>query len=102
VTDHVARYNSTLAFHLLSQCNIFVGNQGKVKLHVLLIVNVSYREWTGAVNFQWDDDEIRFVLDQQAELVSIVLAHWNNSPRVDISLHSDKLFWFRANIALST
>ena len=27
----------------------------------------------------------------------IVLAHWNNSPRVDMLLHSDTLFWFRAN-----
>ena len=27
----------------------------------------------------------------------IVLAHWNNSPRVDMSLHSDTLSWFRAN-----
>jgi hypothetical protein len=26
-----------------------------------------------------------------------VLAHWNNNPRVDMSLHSDTLFWFRAN-----
>ena len=46
MADHVARYNFTQAFHLLSQCNIFVGNQRKVKLHVVLIVNVSYREWT--------------------------------------------------------
>jgi hypothetical protein len=28
----------------------------------------------------------------------ILLAHWNNSPRVDMSLHSDILFWFRANL----
>ena len=27
----------------------------------------------------------------------IVLAHWNNIPRVDMSLHSDTLFWLRAN-----
>ena len=27
----------------------------------------------------------------------IVLAHWDNSPRVDMSLHSDTLFWFPAN-----
>ena len=27
----------------------------------------------------------------------IVLAHWNNSPRVDMSLHSGTLFWFEAN-----
>jgi hypothetical protein len=30
----------------------------------------------------------------------IVLAHWNNSPRVNTSLHSDTLFWFRANQSL--
>ena len=40
---------------------------------------------------QWDDDEARFVL---------VLVHWNNSPRVDMSHHSDTLFWFRANQSL--
>jgi hypothetical protein len=26
----------------------------------------------------------------------IFMAHWNNSPRVDMSLHSDTLFWYRA------
>jgi hypothetical protein len=30
----------------------------------------------------------------------IVLADWNNSPRVDMSLHSNTLFWFRANQSL--
>jgi hypothetical protein len=30
----------------------------------------------------------------------IVLAHWNNSPWVDMSLHSDTLVWFRANQSL--
>jgi hypothetical protein len=30
----------------------------------------------------------------------MVLAHWKNSPRVDMSLHSDTLFWFRANQSL--
>jgi hypothetical protein len=30
----------------------------------------------------------------------IVLAHLNNSPRVDMSLHVDTLFWFRANQSL--
>jgi hypothetical protein len=46
------------------------------------------------VTFQWDDDKVRFVLDQRAELDFIVLAHWNNSPRIDMSLHSDTLFLF--------
>jgi hypothetical protein len=32
--------------------------------------------------------------------IFIVLARRNNSPRVDMSLHSDTLFWFRANQSL--
>ena len=30
----------------------------------------------------------------------IVLVHWNNSPRVDMSIHSGTLFWFWANQSL--
>jgi hypothetical protein len=30
--------------------------------------NFSPISWREHVNFQWDDDEVRFVLDQQAEL----------------------------------
>ena len=29
--------------------------------------------------------------------IFIVLAHWNNDPWVDMSLHSDTLTWFRVN-----
>ena len=51
---------------------------------------------------QWNDDDVRFVLDQHAELnFYILLAHWNNSLRVDMLLHLDTLFWFRANRSLS-
>jgi len=32
---------------------------------------------------RWDDNHVRFVLDQRAWLF-LVLAHWNNSPREDI------------------
>ena len=32
--------------------------------------------------------------------ILIVLAHWNNSPRIDMSLHLDTLFWFRSNQSL--
>ena len=32
--------------------------------------------------------------------IFIVLAHWNNSPRVEMSFHSDTLFWFRSNQSL--
>ena len=50
----------------------------------------------------WDDyDDVRFVLDQHAVLdFYSANRHWNNSPRVDMSLHSDTLFWFRANQSL--
>ena len=32
--------------------------------------------------------------------ISIVLAHWNNSPRIDMSLYLDTLSWFGANPSL--
>jgi hypothetical protein len=48
--------------------------------------------------FQWNEDEVRFVLDQHAELDFYSASF--NSPRVDMSLHSDTLFWFRANQSL--
>jgi hypothetical protein len=32
--------------------------------------------------------------------IAIVLAHWNNSPQIAMSPHSDTLFWFRANLSL--
>jgi hypothetical protein len=51
--------------------------------------------------FQWDDDEVHFVLDQHAELdfysASSLKQH---SPQVDMSFYSDTLFRFRANQSL--
>ena len=35
--------------------------------------------WWEQVNFQWDDVEVCFVLDQHAELDFILLAHWKKS-----------------------
>jgi hypothetical protein len=32
--------------------------------------------------------------------ICTVLAHWNNSPRIDMSPHSDTLSWFRAHQSL--
>ena len=43
--------------------------------------------WREQVTFQWDDNEVRFVLYQ----------HWNNSPRIDMSPHWVALSCFRAN-----
>ena len=52
------------------------------------------------VKFQWDYDEIRFVLDQNALSWNfIVLAHWNYSLRIDMSPHTDTSR-FRTNPSL--
>jgi hypothetical protein len=45
--------------------------------------------WWEQVNFKWDDDEVWFVLKQHAELDCYSASHWNNSPRVDMSPHSN-------------
>jgi hypothetical protein len=41
-------------------------------------------------NFQWDDGEIRFLLDKHASWIFVVPAQWNNRPRIDMSLHSTR------------
>jgi hypothetical protein len=53
--------------------------------------------WREQVNFKWDDDEVRFHKTNTLTWIFIVLAHWNNSPRINVSPHSDILSAFRAN-----
>jgi hypothetical protein len=65
------------------------------------MINFSFISWREQITFQWDNNDVRFVLDQHAYLdFFIVLAYWNNSLRVDISLHSDRVSWTRANKSL--
>jgi len=59
------------------------------------IVVFSAVSWQEQLTFQWD--KVCFVLEQHTLLDFIVLAHWNNSSWVDMSLHSDTLSWFPAN-----
>jgi hypothetical protein len=49
------------------------------------------------INFQWDDDEVRFVLDKHAEVDFYSASSLKQQSWVDMLLHSDTLFWFRAN-----
>ena len=59
--------------------------------------------WREQVTFRRDDDDGHFVLNQRAYIMLIfyiVLSHWNNNPRVILSLHSDTLSWFRNNQSL--
>jgi hypothetical protein len=65
------------------------------------LINFSAISWWEQVNFQWDDDEVRFVLKNNTlSWIFIILAHWNKSLWVDMSLHSDTLFWFRVDQSL--
>jgi hypothetical protein len=54
--------------------------------------------------YHGDNNEmmIRSALYQTNTLswIFIVLAHWNNIPRIDMLPHSDTLSWFRANQSL--
>ena len=49
------------------------------------------------VNFQRDDDEVHFILDQHAELDFYSARPLKQQSEVAMSLQWDTLFWFRAN-----
>ena len=57
-----------------------------------------HENWREQVNFQWDDDEVRFVFDQHAELNFYSASSLKQQSTV--SLHSDTLSWFWANQSL--
>jgi hypothetical protein len=51
------------------------------------------------VNFQWDDEEIRFVPDQHTELGFYCASSLKQQSGRHV-IHSDTLFWFQANQCL--
>ena len=65
-------------------------------------LNFSAISWREEFNIQWDDVEVRFVLDQHVyrSWIFIVLPHWNNSSWIDMLPHSDTLSWFLAKQSL--
>ena len=50
-------------------------------------------------NLRWDDDDIRFVLDQHVQQ-DLYSGKWNNCLRVEMSPHSDTVTRFRVNQSL--
>ena len=53
------------------------------------------------VILQLEDYDVHFVLDQHAQFwIFIMLADWNNTPWVDMSVYLDILSWFQANQSL--
>jgi hypothetical protein len=74
----------------------------QLRIYWLVVVVRQFRNfstilWWVQVNFQWEDGEVQL---HWVGFFLIVLAHWNNSPRVDISFQSDTLFWFRASAVM--
>ena len=77
-------------------------DQNIIRVNELLLFNAN------SAIFQLDHSENKLISNEmimrsallQTNTLSwifIVLAHWNKSPWVDMSLHSDTLFRFRAN-----
>jgi len=47
----------------------------------------------GRLHLWWDNDDIIcFVIEPHAEFFFIVMAHWNNSSKIDTSQHAVALF----------
>jgi hypothetical protein len=63
-------------------------------LHILFVSPV--RNWDNKLSFN-ENGEIALYYTNTLSWICIVLAHWNNSPRLDMSLHWDTLSWFRPN-----
>jgi hypothetical protein len=76
--------------------NVYNDDDNGKKSH-FSAASISWREQN---NFQWDDDEVCFVLNQHAELDFHSASSLKQQSRIDMSLHSDTLFWFRANQSL--
>jgi hypothetical protein len=70
---------------------------------LLLNVNsASFQLYHGDNKLIFNEMMMRFTLYWTNTLswIFIVVAHLHNIPRVDMSFHSDTLFWFRANQSL--
>ena len=76
-----------------TQMKMFESNKTKSECEWLLLSNSSVISSVlqKHVTFRFDNDVFTFVLDQYAYLDSIVITRWNNSPRINMSLHSDTL-----------
>jgi hypothetical protein len=71
-----------------------------------MCIVLKYKLWFEWVlfNAKWAIIQLYHVMNKlhfdETNMIFIVLAHWKNSSRVDMSLHSDTLSWFHANQSL--
>ena len=66
----------------------------------LTLTQQFFISWREQVNFQWDwwgDPLLPRPTQLDWFFFLIMLAHWNNSLRIDMPPHSDTLSWFRVN-----
>ena len=79
-------------YYIVSEWLLFNANSAIFQLH------------NGKNKFDFDEMMIMTMsalyLTNMLSWIFIMLAHWNNSLQVDMLLHSDILFWFRANQSL--
>ena len=90
--------------HLYTVACVWTGSGLFVKMSKLLLTSneqclSNFMARTIYRYVQWND-EVHFLQGQHTSWIFIVLAHWNSSPLVDMSLHLDTLFWIRANQSL--
>jgi len=67
-----------------------------------LLFKINFLVYHGEIKLDLDEMMMMSALFQTNTLswIFIVLAHWNNSPEVDISLHWDTSSWFQDNQSL--
>jgi len=101
---------TTLWNHL--KCSCFLAHWDVIEYNMtwfkermdIIIVSDWVSEWvseffgyvmarTGYIRLDYD---ISIITDQPAQL-DFLLAHWNNSPQINISLYSNTLFWFQVS-----
>ena len=76
--------------------------------HMIAYFLFYFSEWL-LINAMWaifqpyhGKNKLHFneMMSARYQTIFIVLAHWNNSLQVNMLLHSDTLYWFRANQSL--
>jgi hypothetical protein len=92
---------------------------GTITLQIFLVYNINYKFWVSewlffnanSAIFQLYHGENKLIFNEMMmrsalyqintlSCIFIVLAHWNNSPRIEMLPHSDTLSWFWLNQTL--
>ena len=99
LTNHVYTCNKSIFQSFVMSCFLFMINW--VSAWLLFNANSAFfQQYNGEKKLIFNEMMMRPPLYKLSWIFIIVLAHWYNSPRVDMSPHSDILFWFQVNQSL--